>query len=432
MQISRIIRFFHRKTKIWRLLRISGITLGILLLFIHDLGSGTDQAYFSERSEMYFNKYQNRFDNLIVDYDQYIQEAVDKQLTPGAAVAIVYHGSVLLMKGYGERKNGTGEPVNENTLFRLGSVSKGFASVLAGLMVDEGYLDWDDAVSGYLDDFDMKDTTFADSLTIMHILSQTSGFPVHAYTDRLDAGVPYDQIKDLLAELPFAYKPGVVYTYQNAVYSLIGDVLQKVSGKSYGSLLSEKIFIPLNMSHASSDFLTMSSDTNAASPHLRTKYGWTAKALNDRYYSVAPASGINASVSDMAKWLLALTGNSPEVIPEATVKDVTTSRVYTPLLWTYRGTWRKLQRTSYGMGWRIFRFRDHDIAYHGGYVEGYKTEIAFDPKEDLGIVVLLNSNTTFASSSIPYFFELFMDQGSNNTGLAMKSMVAAGSEEREP
>jgi len=336
------------------------------------------------------------------------------------------------MKGYGERKTGTGEPVDENTLFRLGSVSKGFASVLTGVMVDEGYLHWDDAISDYLDDFVMKDTTYADSLTVKDILSQTSGFPVHAYTDRLDAGVPYEQIKALLTELPFAYKPGQVYTYQNAVYSLIGDVLQKVSGESYNRLLSEKIFVPLNMNRASSDFLTISSDTNAAMPHLRTKYGWAAKALNDRYYSVAPASGINASVSDLSRWLLALTGNSPEIVPVSTLHEVTAPRVYTPLLWTYRGNWHKLQRTSYGLGWRVFRFRDHDIAYHGGYVEGYKTEIAFDPEEDMGIVVLLNSNTTFASSCIPYFFDLFMDQAKDDQQLVMQGMVAAGSDTRQP
>ncbi|MBN2482193.1 MAG: beta-lactamase family protein [Bacteroidales bacterium] len=382
----------------------------VLLLSTLNMGSITDGLYFSEKSDLYFNKFQNRFDNLIFNFDHYIQQSVDNSLSPGAAVAIVYRGSILLLKGYGVKETGTDEKIDTHTIFRLGSVSKGFASVLSGIMVREGYLNWDDCLLNHIPDFRLRDTSYVSQLSIRHILSHTSGFPVHAYTDMLDAGIPYEKIKELLNGISIHYRPGAVYAYQNVIYSLISDVLQQVSGKTYNELLREKIFSPLNMMYASSDYTAMVQNNNTALPHLSTKSGWKSRPLNDRYYSVAPASGINASASDMAQWLLALTGNFPDIIAHQILEEVTEINIHTPLLQTYRSTWNGLQNTSYGLGWRIFRFMDHDIVYHGGYVEGFRTEVAFDPVEEMGIAVLFNANTSFASSCIPLFYEMLFKE----------------------
>lgn len=388
------------------------IIIIVILFSTFDLGSSTDGLYFSEKSQVYFNKYQNQFDNLIFEFDRYVQQAVDSQLSPGAAVAVVYRGSILLLKGYGVKEAGKNEKVDPQTVFRVGSVSKGFASVLSGMMVNKNYFTWDDPLVNYLNDFKMKDTSYINQLTIRHILSHTSGFPVHAYTDMLDAGVPYEKIKELLQGIPFYFRPGEVYAYQNVIYSLIGDVLTQLSGKSYNNLIQERIFSPLKMDHASISYQSIVQNSNTALPHLKIHSNWIARPLNDRYYSVAPASGINASASDMAQWLLALTGNFPEIIPLQTIKEVTQANTPTPLLRTYRSSWRSLQKTAYGLGWRIFTFKGRDIVYHGGYVQGYRTEIAFDPAEELGIVLLFNSNTSFANSCIPYFYEMFIEHES--------------------
>ena len=114
--------------------------------------------------------------------------------SPGAAIALVYKGEIILLKGYGVKKAGEPDSVNHHTAFRLGSVSKGFASVLTGIMVEEGSLNWDDRVKSYLDDFKMKDTASENHLTVRHILSHTTGFPEHTYTDILDNGYEYEII----------------------------------------------------------------------------------------------------------------------------------------------------------------------------------------------------------------------------------------------
>lgn len=381
-----------------------------LALSTINLGSNTDELYyFNNRSDSDFNNFQNRFNNLLAEFDHYVQQSVDNKFSPGAAIAVVYRGSIVLLKGYGVKEAGKNEKIDAHTVFRLGSVSKGFASVLSGLLVNQGYFSWDDPVITFMPEFNIQDTSFIDRLTIRHILSHTSGFPVHAYTDLLDAGVPFEKIKESLSEISIYYPPGKVYAYQNVIYSLIGDVMKQVSDKTYNELIRENIFSPLKMTDASVDYLSMLHNNNTAIPHLKAKSGWKPIPLNDRYYSAAPASGINASASDMAQWLLAVTGNYPEIIPLQTLKNVTEINIRTPLLYNYRGMWKGLQKTYYGLGWRIFSFSDRNIIYHGGYVEGYRAEIAFDPVTDLGIVALFNANTSFASSCIPRFYDMFLE-----------------------
>src|SRR5512145_3035169 len=130
---------------------------GIVILFAFsfatlDLGSVTDGAYEIKSSAFVRNPKPAALDSLVLTYDKYLTDAIDSLKSPGAAIAIVYKGEILLLKGYGIKKVGSSDSVNNHTAFRLGSVSKGFASVLTGIMVEEGKLSWDDRVTKYLSD----------------------------------------------------------------------------------------------------------------------------------------------------------------------------------------------------------------------------------------------------------------------------------------
>jgi beta-lactamase class C len=386
------------------------IIFTLIIFSTFNLGSITDISNNPERLAFINENKPDGLDSIIFAYDDYMQRVVDNFKTPGAAIAMVYKGEVLLLKGYGVKYAGGYDSVDLHTAFRIGSVSKGFASVLTGILVEEGYLNWDDKVKEHLPDFHMKDTFNAAHLTVRHILSQTSGYPSHTYTDLLDNGYAYERIKPSLSSVPSVAKPGQIYSYQNVVYSLIGDILQESTGKNYSYLLQEKIFGPLNMNEASSDFTSFNNNPNSAMPHLRYGNSWKAKPKNDRYYSVSPASGINASASDMAQWLLALTGYYPEVINKDVLAEISKICIETPKKSMYRKNWKSLEKTYYGLGWRIFKTNGHNIVYHGGYVEGFRTEIAFDPETKIGIAIMFNSNTPIASLSIPYFFDMIPDR----------------------
>ncbi len=395
----------------------AGICILIVIIFSsNDLGSISGGTAESEHAVFNPEYKLGAVDSLFFSYDDFLSHSVDTMLSPGAAVAIVYKGEIVLLKGYGVKKTSGNDSVDIHTAFRIGSVSKGFAGVLTGILVNEGYLSWDDCVKNYLTDFTMRDTACASRLTIKHILSQTSGFPAHTYTDLLDNGYTYENIKGSLGSVPLAARPGQIYSYQNVVYSLIGDILQKATGTDYNNLLRQKIFVPLQMHEASTDFATFSNSMNSAYPHVQSGKTWRAKAKNDRYYTVSPASGINASASDMAQWLLALTGNYPDVISPQTIRDISTACIEVPRRYTNRAIWKSLQKTYYGLGWRVFLVQNHEVVYHGGYVEGFRTEIAFDPDENIGIAVMFNSNTPVASHCIPFFLDQYYSlKSSRNT-----------------
>ncbi len=391
----------------WKRFSIGAFMVIIVMFAGNDLGSINGITHESKHAVFYSNYKPSGFDTLVYSYDQHIRNLVDSLKSPAAAIAIVYKGEIVLLKGYGVKRMGGTDSVDIHTAFRLGSVSKGFAAVLTGILENEGYVSWDDKVKKYIPDFRMKDSMCAGQLTIRHILSHTSGFPEHTYTDMLDNGFSYEEIIASLANVSLCAKPGQVYGYQNVVYSLIGDILHNATGKDYNTLLRENIFDPLQMNEASTDFTTFNNSSNAAYPHLMSGKTWKAKVKNDRYYSVSPASGINASAADMAQYLLGLTGYYPQVIPLKTIHDISTASIQTPRKYGYRVNWTSLGKTYYGLGWRIFQFYNHNVVYHGGYVEGFRTEIAFDPVQAVGIVVMFNSNTPVASRVVPDFFRKY-------------------------
>ena len=131
--------------------------------------------------------------------------------------------------------------------------------------------------------------------------------------------------------------------------------------------------------------------------------------LNDRYYNTNPAAGVNASISDMGRFLLAITGNIPGVLPGSIADTVLFPQVVSPLRQVYLRRWDELDSKHYALGWRIFRYKGHDIGYHGGYVQGYQAEIAVSQEEELGIAFLTNSPNGVGSGTVPMFLNLYFE-----------------------
>lgn len=343
-------------------------------------------------------------------YDTFFLREFEKYGCPGAAVAIVKDNGTKWLKCYGVKKAGSADSVNINTVFRLGSVSKGFAAVLTGIMVQEGIISWDDKVVKYLPDFSLSDTANTNNLTIRHILSHTTGLPKHTYTNLLDRNVPYRDIVGMLEEVPAISPPGEVYSYQNVVYSLIADILQNATGKCYNSLMVEKLFYPLEMNDASIDFYSLAKCNNAASPHLRRSSKYKTGKIRNKYYSTSPASGVNTSISDLSNYLMALLKKYPDVISRDIINEIFKPHIRTHIKRRYACNWKGLGDIYYGLGWRVFNFRGNEIIYHGGYVTGYRAEIALCPKEGIAIAVIMNSSSRLANICIPVFFDMYFNE----------------------
>lgn len=352
--------------------------------------------------------YQNpnpEFTQLLTEYEAFLKGALQNNLAPGIAVAIVKDTSIVYLKGFGFRDQRTRDSVDIHTVFRIASVSKCFASLLAGILVDEHQLSWDDPVIRYLPGFKLKSQEYTQSLTLRHVLSHTTGLPYHAFTDRVDEGASFDTLVYHLRDLDLVGKPGQFYSYQNVGYSLIGQVIQAATGKSYIENLKEKVFDRLHMTSASASYKGIVQNQNIAKPHGFAK-GWAPMAISDTYYDVAPAGGVNASIADMAQWLLSMTSN-----PQNILKKETLDEIFHPLVRAiprnrYFWRWKPLRSAHYALGWRVLNFRDDTLAYHGGYVNGYRSEVAIDRKNNLAICVLVNAAGNLADVSIPRFFEM--------------------------
>ena len=341
-------------------------------------------------------------------FEHFIQHSMPQTPAPGIAVAIVKDSVIAYQKGFGLKTVGSTDSVDVNSVFRLASLSKGFAGVLTGLLVQDGCLDWDDRVVDYVPDLRLKSRKHTRQLTIRHLLNHTSGLPRHTYSNLLNHDVAFKDIKKMLRDVEIAHPIGTQYNYQNAVFSLIGEVIEKATGKTYEQQLQERIFEPLNMWSASASYADLVAAENLAHPHSREDSLAKKLPLSKRYYSVLPAAGVNASVSDMANWLLFLLGNEP-----ALIRDSTLAEVFKPQVDVHRGergirNWRGLEDAFYGLGWRVLDYRGKRIIYHGGFVNGYRNEIAFIPEEKIGIVLLSNGPSKLAHHSMPHFFNLYL------------------------
>jgi len=344
--------------------------------------------------------------SLVDDYDHFFAASMQQSGTPGAAVAIVQDGRVVFLRGYGLKAAGGRDSVNVHTVFRIGSLSKGFAGVLTGMLVQQGLLAWDEPVQKRFPEFCLRDPKQAQRMQLRHVLSQTTGLPYHAFTNLVEDGYELRNIvANYFPKAPISAKEGTYYSYQNAAFCVIEEVMHAATGKTYPDLLMADIFDPAGMRTASCDFGTMRACDNKALPHVQTGYGWKAEAISPMYYNFAAAGGVNASIADMGEWLRLLLGARPELIADSTL-----DHVFRPVIKTgnerriFPG-WIDRKDASYAMGWRVLQHGADTIVYHGGYVNGFRSEIALNRNDGIGICVLFNAHTPLAKVCIPAFFE---------------------------
>jgi len=331
-------------------------------------------------------------DALTADYEAFFRDLVRDRHYPGAAFAIVTRDSIRHIATVGFTSAAGQRPIDEQTTFRLASVSKPFAAELVGLLVKDGVLDWEDPVSRYVPGFRIKgDVT---QIRLRHLLGQSTGLIPHAYDNLLEDGKSMDYIWQKMADLPYLCSPGRCYGYQNSVFSLVDPVVKQVTRSEYSSLVEERIFKPLDMTTASVGYDAFVNNPNHAEPHARRKGQWTTIPVQPNYYRAAPAAGVNASILDMAKWLQAQLGGKPDVIPPEMLSWLSQPRVETRRE-TYRKEWKSIiSDAHYGLGWRVYQLGAEQLVYHGGWVSGFRADVAFSPKHDIGFVVLINAESS--------------------------------------
>jgi beta-lactamase class C len=272
----------------------------------------------------------------------------------------------------------------------LASLSKSFAATAIALAVNDGHLQWGAPLVKHLPELNWSDARRAKKLRLFHLANQSSGLMPHAYTNLVEDVVSYHNILNRLHEVPFVCDPGTCYSYQNVVFSLLGDVLTQATGMPYAQFVEQRLFAPLAMQTASVGRAPSRID-HWASAHVLREDRWVVVPRNQRYYKVAPAAGVNASIADMRQWLLAhldLIGG----VPRAPIAQLQSRYIANDPADSHYPKDDRISKVGYGLGWRVFAFSGLDgFTHHGGYVRGMRSEMIFHRASKSGLVFLTNS-----------------------------------------
>ncbi|MEP6897363.1 MAG: serine hydrolase domain-containing protein [Rhodanobacter sp.] len=349
---------------------------------------------------------QARVKATLADYGRWLDRLDQRHAVAGLATAVVIGDKVAYEHTIGYADAATRQPVTPDTVFRLASLSKAFATALTGLLVDDGKLSWDTKLVDVLPYFKLKDMQAAAQATVADIMGQKLGLPHNTYDNMLEGDIPYEELVRKLDEVDLTCGVGQCYGYQNVAFGMIGDVVLARTGDFFYRLVDKRLFYPLGMTTASYGRAALESSKSWARPHRASAHGWIPFEPSETYYRVAPAAGVNASLHDMEKWLIAQMGGRPDVLSTSLLDVVHAPGVATPT--ELRATpWRSARLTAahYAMGWRVYEYGGETLIYHAGAVAGYRTMIGFFPKYHVGVVTLWNSTGPVPSGLMPMVFD---------------------------
>jgi beta-lactamase class C len=328
-----------------------------------------------------------------IDYasiDRRLQRLAEQRSMVGMAVGIVENGRITFLKGYGQTEANGGEPVTPDTVFRWASVSKGVAATMVAKLAEQGKVNLNGPVATYVPT--LKLPAGAEyRATVGDMLSHRLGLYRNAYDNKLEEGQNTKLLRQSLAQLNLICPPGTCWSYQNVAYDGASELVEGVTHQSYERAVKQSLFNPIGMTAASVSMKGLTSARSWARPHDAAR---REIELNDNYYRVPAAGGVNSNIKDMSLWMLAQMGEMPDVLSPKVLDTIHAPLVKTP---GERGRLRKfverLGEADYGYGWRSYDYAGHRIVGHRGGVAGYRSLIMFDPEKKSGVVALWNSNT---------------------------------------
>jgi CubicO group peptidase (beta-lactamase class C family) len=300
--------------------------------------------------------------------------AYARQYKFNGTVLVVNKGKVVFSKGYGF-KNVQDSTYNDvNTIYQLGSVTKQFTAAIILQLQEQKKLSVQDKLSKYFPDYPQ-----GDKITIENLLTHTSG--IFNYTNNREfmssgaATKPSTEEKmvALFKDQPLDFEPGSKWSYSNSGYSLLGYIIEKVTGQPYEWVVRERIFNPLHMTHSGFDFTHLASRDKAQGYTTYTETLRLPGAIVDSSVSYA-AGAIYSTVNDLWEWHKGLMANK-------IIKAASQDKAYTPF------------RNHYGYGWAIDSVLGKRILSHGGGIFGFNTNIARITADDVCVVLLANMNT---------------------------------------
>ena len=347
------------------------------------------------------------------DLDLYVEQTLEAFGVPAMAIAIVGDGQDEA-RAYGVRRMGRSEAVDPHTLFPIGSNTKAFTVAALALLVDEGKLSWEDRVADRLPGFRLFDPYVTRELTVRDLLTHRSGLGVGAGDLLIFPETRYSRaeivhrLRDLKPETSFRS----VFAYDNVLYIVAGELIEAVAGEPWETFVHRRIFNRLGMDDATTTFGEITTE-NRGWPHARISrqirgLGPIAPLPTvPNIDNEAPAGTINASATDMTRWLSTLVNRGG--LPDGSGRLFSAERsaeMWTPqVVETITPAPPELSVTTpnfmtYALGWNVYDYRGHRIISHGGGVYGGVSTVMVIPERNIGIAVMTNAEERFAVNAV--------------------------------
>ena len=344
------------------------------------------------------------------DLDAYVANSMRTFEVPGMAVAIVKDGKILVAKGYGVRKLGDPTPVDEFTMFAIGSNTKAFTTAALATLVDEGKLSWDDPVYQRLPGFVMYDPYVSHEMTIRDLLTHRSGMGLGEGDLLFWPHTTYTR-EDVIYKLRFMKPQSSFrshYAYDNLLYMTAGQIIPAVTGTSWDDYIPRRIFGPLGMTHSVTSSKLFKPGDDYASPHSRVEGKLQVIPLED-LDNAGPAGSINSCAADMARWVQLQLNHGKFVDRDGHLfTEQRSKEMWTPQTILPTGeppaplAALKSNFADYALGWGLRDYHGRKLVGHTGGVGGYVSRVMLVPEENLGVVVLTNAEEGGAFDSILY------------------------------
>ena len=354
-------------------MRATGRLFGVIFLVVATSGVALGQAAPS--------KYTERLEPLVT-------KTMSEARIPGLAIGVVEDGHLVYSRGFGVMKLGDpSHPVTPETLFHMASITKPFVATSVMQLLEQGKVDLDAPVTKYLPYFQLQDPRYK-SITVRQMLTHTSGMPdVRNYwwnKPEYDDGSLERYVRSL-TDKQLRWQPCSKFAYSNMAFEVLGDLVAKVSGKSFEDYVEANILNPLGMK--SSTLLFKKADpAKLAAGHTLSK----GKVIPIAHYPYnrahTPSSNLHSSVEDMARWIGANI-NRGELDGQRILKSSTYE-----VLWKPAATVQGLGQV--GISWFLGELKGEPIVKHSGGDDGFLTHVAFSPSHRAGVVMMINFDRT--------------------------------------
>jgi CubicO group peptidase (beta-lactamase class C family) len=342
------------------------------------------------------------------------QMSLDEQLRPylaayhppALAAAVVKDGAIVAAGAVGTRRVGTQTPVTVNDRFHLGSDTKAMTALLVAMLVEEKKLRWDSTVAEVFPELKEGMDARLRGVTLVQLLSHTSGLPSdnQAFDELLAKAMLREGNLDAMrywlvqqaSKWPLEAEPGQKFAYSNLGYTLAGAVIERAAGKTWDELITERIFIPLELKTAGLGCQSSVGKIDAPLGHKAVDgkvRAFLAGPNGDNPVILGPAGIAHMSVLDFARWAAWNAGEGkrgPRLVRPETLK-----MLHTPVVALAANKEAKPGTPSdgkYGLGWGEVStaWAPDRLLFHGGSNELALAHIWVDPRRDVAVVIVTN------------------------------------------